>query len=85
MSTSPESRPSAEDAVVALLSAWLAFHRSNDDLRAGLQAVGTAGLAPGQAEAVEELLRELESAEPAGRGGLEMLVRETLEAVALGG
>jgi hypothetical protein len=33
---------------------------------------------------VEELLAELEDAPEGTRGGLEMLVRETLEAVALG-
>ena len=56
---------------------------NDEDLRARVTEVGTAELAPRQAEAVGELLAELER--PTGsRGDLEALVRETLEAVALG-
>ena len=86
MSTSPEPAPTArpEDDVVSALSHWLAFHLGNDDLRVRLRAIGTIGLAREQADAVEELLTELESAPDGQRGGLEMLVPETLEAVALG-
>ena len=50
----------------------------------GWRQVGTDELAPGQREAVGELLNELTSAAPGGRGGLEMVVRETLEALADG-
>ena len=46
-----------------------------------MSAIGTADLAPGQAEAVEELVAEFDTGEAGDR---EMLVRETLEAIALG-
>ena len=42
------------------------------------------GALPEQAEALDELLAELERTGPNGRGDLEMVVRETLEALALG-
>ena len=86
MSTSPEPArlPSTEDEIVSALSHWLAFHLGNAELRARLAGIGTDGLSPGQSAAVEELRRELEDAPEGTRGSLEMLVRETLEAVALG-
>jgi hypothetical protein len=84
MSTSPEPVARPGDDVVSALSHWLAFHLGNGELRARLRAVGTAGLEPAQAAAVEELLTELDAAPEGTRGELEMLVRETLEAVALG-
>jgi hypothetical protein len=72
MSTSPETD------VVNLLSRWLAGHVTNDEVGrelAGIELPGEGG----------ELLAELRAALPAGRqGDLERLVRETLEAVALG-
>ena len=76
MSTSPEDR------LVNLLSRWLARHVSTDALRSGIAEVGTAGLEPGQVEAVAELVEALDSAGP---GALDVAVRETLEALALGG
>ena len=85
MSTSPETAPAAEDRIVNLLSQWLAFHLANAELRRRLAQIGTSTLEPGQAAAVEELLSELADAAPDERGDLEMVVRETLEAVALGG
>jgi hypothetical protein len=84
MSMSPEPVARPEDEIVSTLSRWLAFHVGNHELRARLRAIGTAGLGADQAAAVEELLAELESAPEGTRGELEMLVRETLEAVALG-
>jgi hypothetical protein len=86
MSTSPEPAPSLhpEDEIVSALSHWLAFHLGNEELRTLLRALGTAALTPDQAAAVEELLAELDAAPEGTRGELEMLVRETLEAVALG-
>jgi hypothetical protein len=86
MSTSPEPArlPRPEDGIVSALSHWLAFHLGNAGLRVRLLEIGTVGLSPAQAEAVEELLVELENAPDGVRGSLEMLVRETLEAVALG-
>ena len=75
---------SPEDQIVGLLSRWLARHIDNADLRAGMEAAGREGLSPEQDEALDELEEELERTGPTGRGGLEMVVRETLEALALG-
>ena len=76
MSTSPEGQ------LVNLLSHWLARHRTDAELREGITAIGTGGLSADQAELVEELAREL--ADGHSRGDLEMVARETLEALALG-
>ena len=76
MSTSPENH------LVNVLSHWLARHVDNAQLLRELEAVDTSALSPTQAEAVQELRDELVSTN--GRGDLEMVVRETLEAVALG-
>jgi hypothetical protein len=82
MSTSPDTRPAhrADDQIVTVLSQWLARHVSDEELRRRVQAIGTGKLSPAQAEAVGELLADL----GADRGQNEMLVRETLEALALG-
>ncbi len=76
MSTSPDGQ------LVNLLSHWLARHRTDAELQEGIAAIGTDGLAADQAELVEELAREL--ADGQSRGDLEMVARETLEALALG-
>ena len=76
MSTSPENQ------LVNLLSHWLARHVDNAELLRELDAVDTSALSSAQAEAVQELREEVVSTN--GRGDLEMVVRETLEAVALG-
>jgi hypothetical protein len=76
MSTSPDNH------LVNVLSHWLARHADNDELRAELAAADTSALGPDQREAVEELLQELSDGN--GRGDLEMVVRETLEALVLG-
>jgi hypothetical protein len=76
MSTSPENQ------LVNVLSHWLARHIDNAELLRELQAVDTSALSPTQADAVQELREELASTK--GRGDLEMVVRETLEAIALG-
>jgi hypothetical protein len=78
MSTSPEDR------IVGLLSRWLARHLDNTELREGIAAAGRAGLSEEQAGAVDELVSELHRAGPTERGGVEMVVRETLEALTLG-
>ena len=80
MSTSPETDHRADDRIVTLLSQWLARHVGDDELRREVESIGTAELSAGQAKAVDELLAELSS----DRGQNEMLVRETLEALALG-
>ena len=78
MSTTPD------DQIVTLLSQWLVGTLGNDALRKEVESVGTDELAPGQRTAVEELLAALANAFPGERGDLEMLVRETLEALAYG-
>jgi hypothetical protein len=82
MSTSPDTRRAhrADDQIVTVLSQWLARHVSDEELRRRVGAIGTDELSPTQVEAVEELLAELGT----DRGQDEMLVRETLEALALG-
>ena len=80
MSTSPETAHRADDRIVTLLSQWLARHVSDEELRRRVEAIGIDDLSPAQAEAVEELLADL----GADGGQNEMLVRETLEALALG-
>lgn len=77
MSTNP-------DRIVTLLSNWLGGRLATDELRRGIDEIGTADLAPGPAEAVQELQQELAQAKNGERGHLEMVARETLEAVALG-
>jgi hypothetical protein len=80
MSTSPDTVHRADDRIVTVLSQWLAGHVDDDELRQQVEAIGTEELSAAQAEAVDELLTELGS----DRGQNEMLVRETLEALALG-
>jgi hypothetical protein len=80
MSTSPDTAHRADDRIVTILSQWLARHVDDDELRHAVESIGTGELSPSQAEAVGELLAELGP----DRGQNEMLVRETLEALALG-
>ena len=80
MSTSPKTAHHADDQIVTVLSQWLARHVSDEELRHRVAMIGTDELSATQAEAVTELLAEL----GADRGQNEMLVRETLEALALG-
>jgi hypothetical protein len=69
-----------EDQLVTLISRWLAGHIDDRALRNGLD---TSGLSAEQAEAVEELAAELDH--PDERPGqLQMVARETLEALAMG-
>jgi hypothetical protein len=75
MSTSP-------DDLVTTLSRWLARHVDDERLRHDVEGVDESALSSLQAEAVAELRVELRD----GLRGpdLEMIVRETLEALALG-
>ena len=82
MSMSPE--PRADDRLIMLISRWLARHIGNAELERGLAESDRAELAPGQLEAVNELIEHLKGAAPGERGELEMIARETLEALALG-
>lgn len=84
MSTSPETRPvRPHDEIVSVLSAWLAFGAGTGELRDRLQTFDKSGLEGEAAEAVHDLEAELGVESPSGRGHLERLVRETLDAVAL--
>jgi hypothetical protein len=76
MSMSPENQ------LVNALSQWLARHLDNAALKGELDSLDLSQLSADQREAVEELRDELVSTN--GHGELEMVVRETLEAVALG-
>ena len=82
MSMSPEAR--TDDRLITLISRWLGRHIGNAELRRGIAETGRDGLAPGQEEALQELAERLETAQPGERGELEMIARETLEALALG-
>jgi len=79
---SPEQR--ADDRLITLISRWLARHIGNAELERGLADTDRTALAPGQVEAVDELAEHLQGAAPGQRGELEMIARETLEALALG-
>jgi hypothetical protein len=83
MSTSPETAHTAADRLVTVISRWLAGHLSDEELLRELEPAGQSALTADQADALEELRAEL----AAGRGGaeLDMVARETLEALALGG
>jgi hypothetical protein len=80
MSTRPEA---TSDRLVNVLSQWLAGHVSHDELRHTLDGEPLDELSGDGRELVDELRGELEGG-PASRGDVEMLVRETLEALALG-
>jgi hypothetical protein len=82
MSTSPESIRD-DDRIVNSISRWLARHISGAELGAELEAVDLEQLGSDQAEAVLELQNELQVATE--RAGVEMVARETMETVALGG
>ncbi|MBA2359004.1 MAG: hypothetical protein H0V84_11335 [Actinobacteria bacterium] len=81
---SSDTRLTTENRIVNLLSHWLAGHVRNDELRRRLDEIGTEGLSPGEVELVEELHAEIAQAGPGERGSLERLVRESVEALALG-
>ena len=70
--------------MITLISRWLGRHIGNAELRRGIEETGSDGLGPGQLTALSELSERLESAQPGERGELEMIARETLEALALG-
>lgn len=82
MSTSSESIRE-DDRIVNAISRWLARHISEAELRAELDHIDLEQLGPDQAEAVLELRNELEVC--TDRAGVEMVAREAMETVALGG
>ena len=83
MSTSPDTT-ATEDRLIAVISKWLGRHIGNEELRRQIAQSGTDGLAPGQVEAIEELVQELDRVAPGQRGHVEMVARETVEVLALG-
>jgi hypothetical protein len=82
MPTSPDTR--TEDRLITLISRWLGRHIGNAELMRGIEETGSDGLGPGQLAALRELAERLEGAKPGERGEVEMIARETLEALALG-
>ena len=82
MSTSPSPQLRADDELITVLSRWLARHLGDEDLRRQVASADLAALSAGQREAVDELLAEF--VRGGSRGDLEMVVRETVEALALG-
>jgi hypothetical protein len=84
MSTSRNTTPRrADDRLVTVISAWLAGHVSNGEMRAEVDRGRRAELEDAQVEALDELRVQL--AETDRRAELEMVARETVEALALGG
>jgi hypothetical protein len=73
-----------DDEIVSLLSRWLMRSLGNDELRKRIEAIDIEDLAPGQRTAVQELMTALAGAFPGETGGLEAVVRETIEALAYG-
>ena len=73
----------AGDRLVNLLSHWLAGHVPTRDLERRVGEIGVEALGPEQTEAVEELLEELRDSN-GHPGALQMIVRETIECLALG-
>jgi len=72
-----------DDIVVNLLSRYLARHLSEGDLLVELRQLNTEDLGADAGDLVAELVDELQA--PARkRGSVEVLVREALEAIALG-
>jgi hypothetical protein len=82
MSTSPETITRADDRLVTVISRWLARHVSDDELKRSLEQVRSGELTADQGGAANELRTEL--GEGRDRAELEMVARETLEALALG-
>jgi hypothetical protein len=72
-----------DDRLVTVISGWLAGHISEGELQRELETAPRRELAPDQAEALDELREEL--GKEYRRGELQMVARETLEALALGG
>lgn len=79
---SPE-QTRTDDLIVNTISRWLARHIGDDELQTELDRAGLDDLGPDSAEAVNELREELRDG--GDRAEIEMIARETVEAVALGG
>jgi hypothetical protein len=73
-----------DDAIVQLCSRWLARHIGNVELATELESVDMDELQPGQSEAVDELRAALAEAGEERTARLEVVLRETIEALAFG-
>jgi hypothetical protein len=82
MSMSPD-QTRTDDLIVNTISRWLARHIGDDELQTELDRVDLGDLGPDSVEAVDELRQELRDG--SDRAEIEMIARETVEAVALGG
>ena len=83
MSTTPDSQRT-DDQIVTPSPTGSTGQVGNDELRQGERRSDTDELAPGGRKAVEELLVELGRRVPGERGELEVIVRETVEALVYG-
>lgn len=72
-----------EHELVNQISRWLAGHSDNTELLGRIGSLGKEGLSLEQAQALDELVAELSRPERR-TGQLQMVARETLEALALG-
>ena len=72
------------DELIGVLSRWLAGHVDNPRLAETASTADRTQLSAEQTEALDELLAELAKPGPPRRGELGRVVRETLEALALG-
>jgi hypothetical protein len=72
------------DDLIGVLSRWLAGHVDNARLAEAAAAADRGQFSPDQSEALDELLAELREPGALRRGELGRVVRETLEALALG-
>ncbi len=79
-STKRHRKVNPEDRNIDLITHWLTGQIDDDAIRTSLSSEGLEGEG---AEAVEELMTELGRSD-ASRGHLQMVARETLEALALG-
>ena len=82
MSPEPSSDERASDRLVGELSSWLAGHRTFEQLREAVEAVPLGELPPGERGAVQELHEEIVARR--SRARIEVVVRETMEVLALG-
>ncbi len=72
-----------EDELVSQISRWLAGHIDDTELLGQIAGLGKEGLSLEQGQALDELVEELSRPERCA-GQLQMVARETLEALALG-
>jgi hypothetical protein len=72
-----------DNELITQISRWLAGHSDDTELLDRIGSLGKEGLSLEQAQALDELVEEL-SRPDRRTGQLQMVARETLEALALG-